>query len=634
MTIRLDISIGPVQGFVAQSRRTRDLWGSSFLLAFLSAHAMRGAKEAGGRIVQPLVEDDPLFRWASGVREGAAPRIGSLPNHFVVCVENNARDIAAASVAAFDAAWRRVCGAVWDCFVAHAGPAGQDTRRIHDRQIDGFWELSWTAGESGAGLLARRKHWRSHRPPGEPGDKCTVMHDRQELSGFVRAGGEEERRAQDEFWEIVRKRAGRLNLRDNERLCAIALVKRLFPQVAEQALGWPLDGARRWPSTVHVGARPWIRRVERAAPEPARAYAEDVARVSGDAFSETGSLAGPPGERAGRFADLDANWLHLEALKDTRCPFDEGAAESARKQLAARLGRIAETRDATGRPLGSPSSFYALLLADGDRLGRLVDKLGGEAVGRALAQFTRRAPEVVEAHDGVTVYAGGDDALAMLPVPRALECAESLVREYKAAFDRASGATLSAAVVFAHIRLPLRSALGESHRLLDDVAKDGNGRGSLAVGVLNPGGLNCQWTTAWTRDGLPPSAVARLAGLVGILARDASDPGLSSALVYRLRGLLAMLCESDPRRPGEWGRIADGLDVRPFLHAEIAHALAVRTDKDAGDRADELVDTLMGLLERAPGPDGRRGGKAVEIGVDALPLARFLVDDARGEGEP
>ena len=33
---RLDISIGPVQGFVSQSRRTRDLWGSSYLLSFLS----------------------------------------------------------------------------------------------------------------------------------------------------------------------------------------------------------------------------------------------------------------------------------------------------------------------------------------------------------------------------------------------------------------------------------------------------------------------------------------------------------------------------------------------------------------------------------------------------------------------
>ncbi len=74
----LDISIGPVQGFVAQSRRTRDLWGSSYLLSFLSAHAMRGARKAGGRIVRPVVDDDPLYLWVRGCRVGEAPRIGSL----------------------------------------------------------------------------------------------------------------------------------------------------------------------------------------------------------------------------------------------------------------------------------------------------------------------------------------------------------------------------------------------------------------------------------------------------------------------------------------------------------------------------------------------------------------------------
>ena len=84
MTMRLDISIGPVQGFVAQSRRTRDLWGSSYLLSFLAAHAMHGAQQAGGRITRPVVGKDPLYLWVSGAREGGAPPMGTLPNHFVL----------------------------------------------------------------------------------------------------------------------------------------------------------------------------------------------------------------------------------------------------------------------------------------------------------------------------------------------------------------------------------------------------------------------------------------------------------------------------------------------------------------------------------------------------------------------
>ena len=36
----LHLSIGPVQTFVAQARRTRDFWAGSFLLSWLSGQAM------------------------------------------------------------------------------------------------------------------------------------------------------------------------------------------------------------------------------------------------------------------------------------------------------------------------------------------------------------------------------------------------------------------------------------------------------------------------------------------------------------------------------------------------------------------------------------------------------------------
>lgn len=54
--VQLDIAIGPVQGFVAQSRRTRDLWGSSYLLSYLSARAALGVERAGGKVVRPKLE--------------------------------------------------------------------------------------------------------------------------------------------------------------------------------------------------------------------------------------------------------------------------------------------------------------------------------------------------------------------------------------------------------------------------------------------------------------------------------------------------------------------------------------------------------------------------------------------------
>ena len=648
MITQLDISVGPVQGFVSQSRRTRDLWGSSYLLSFLSAHAMHGAERAGGQIVRPLVANDALYKWVQGSRSGKAPQIGSLPNHFVVEVDGDARSVAVKATEAFATAWRQVYEPVWRKFMKPIESAGLGTRAIWDRQVDGFWEMAWTAGPAGdepehRGMLARRKHWRIHEPTEEPGDKCTIMHDLQELSGYVRA---RDRRSQDQFWRDLGTQLGALDLRNNERLCAVAFVKRMFPKVAEDALGWDVDRSR-WSSTVYVAAVPWIDRVVRTAHQEVASYAMAVEK-----YAPNGVFAEQPPSfirrtGIGDFARLDANWFHAEFVKDEdRCPLpnDNTGVREVREELTRLLKAVAATTDESGCRVGTPPLYYALLLADGDRLGELVGRRGSESVGRALADFTGAVEEIVGNHDGVTVYAGGDDVMAMLPSPKALHCAAQLARRYRNAFldgqETEMEATLSAGVVLAHIRYPLSGVIREAHRLLDDVAKDGNGRDSMAVGVLKRGGLHCQWTTTWKRRGEVERVPAQklMDDLVGNLKAAALDPGVSSGLIYRVRETLTMLCGWDRWEPGKWGGVPDDLDVRAFLQAEIARSFADRRVGSQGgvpkmvDRARQASNLVYDLLKRsrAPSPDGQET-ETVEVGVDALLLARFLADNVDEE---
>ncbi|MGH7916965.1 MAG: type III-B CRISPR-associated protein Cas10/Cmr2, partial [Candidatus Binataceae bacterium] len=381
MTRHLHLSIGPVQAFVKQSRRTRDLWASSYLLSFLTGHALCGAKTAGATVISPRTDNDPmLLRLENPANE--APLMGSLPNQFTLELPANTMPGAVAKAArqAFDAAWRHVCEAVWARFMEDAAALGNETRTIWDLQINGFWEFMWVAGSADeTGLLARRKLWRTHWLSEEPGDKCSLMPDFQELSGYVRAT---QRQAQEDFWNRVRSRMPALDLDERERLCAIAMVKRLYPRVAEKALGWPVDVVH-WPSTVDMAAAPWAGKVIASAARQADEFASAVERASDQRALSGGMRDLLDSTSTGKFARLDANWLHQSFLSNSKlAPL---TTESDREGLVKRLEELYNAH-------GAPPIYFALLLADGDRLGQLAGSLGSEIVSQALAEFTRGAP--------------------------------------------------------------------------------------------------------------------------------------------------------------------------------------------------------------------------------------------------
>jgi len=667
VTPHLHVSIGPVQTFVAQARRTRDLWGGSYLLSFLTAHAMRGAEAAGGRIASPCIASDPMIRWleASAAGDGAAgplPRTGSLPNQFAVALDGaRPADVAESARAALEAAWRRVAAAVYDEFVMRAVPMGRDTGEIWRRQIDGFWEVAWVVTADGSrDMLARRKHWRTHALPAEAGDKCMVIPELQELSGYVRAKHSKE---QDAFWARVRERAGEANVRkeNNERLSAVALVKRLFASkrsVVEAGLGGAID-VRHWASSVDVAAVPWLTRI--AGASSARATANDFASAVTSAYGEgkdiltegAATLIDPSGARdftREPFARLDANWYHAAFVASQEAP-----GGTAGRAVDERLRALCATQ-VDGAPLGEPSIYYALLLADGDRLGDLIASRGADHVSRALGSFTEKVPALVASYSGATIYAGGDDVLAILPVKGALEAARALAQVYRSSFEpgAATGGrapSMSVAVVFAHGRAPLTRVLTEAHRLLDDVAKDTNGRDSLAVGIFRAEAIATEWVTAWTRpafvegegEGERKDAVECLLELAAALsggpelaeggAARARPSEISGALIHDLPGVLSLLCGAEWLAPGAFEEAPANLPWLDFLRGEVAHRLA--RDGGGADRArvDRLARLMADVLLRAPGGGVAHAARR-EIGVDGLTLAAFLAggdhDGGRG----
>ena len=478
--MRLHFSLGPVQGFVNQSRRTRDLWASSWLLSWLSGKAMEAALavDSGAILELPALDKSQLTKLIH--QQHAA-----LPNRFVVSVEDGVKAGKAATAAVHEA-WRSIADAVWREFVVTAANQGCGTEAIWERQIDSFWEVTWAVGGS-EDELAHRKQWRTPCVTIEPGDHCTLMPQWQELSGYVAATGRTARDRQQEFWRAVRERSGlnELDFDDRERLCAIALIKRLFPRLSEgtQREIFGDSFAARWPSTTDLAAEAWRQSVITCA----------SLRPVAEGYAQQVYAANPAAGQ--HFASVHGNYLIESALANrSGTPLKD---ESSRLRLLRALGDL--YRKAGSRP----SPHYAIILADGDRIGA---GLRAARYGRYLAKFTRaltaygqKVPKIVQGKGGHCVYAGGDDVLALCNVPCALSCADALEAAFTQEFrDLPDAPTLSVAVLFIHYRLPFSDGLRAVHALLDEVAKERTGRASLAIALHKHSGPAAQFSAPWT----------------------------------------------------------------------------------------------------------------------------------------
>ncbi|MEW5762644.1 MAG: type III-B CRISPR-associated protein Cas10/Cmr2 [Bacillota bacterium] len=625
----LHFSLGPVQGFVAQARRTRDFWAGSFILSYLAGHAMLKVVRGGGRLVLPAVADrgeitDPLLNAIAEradnkpVRNG--PAIATLPNRFQARIpEGFDPDLC---VRAVQKAWEELAEAVWKRYVKPVAEMGDGTPDIWRRQVSGFWEMAWVVGDDPS-VMDQRKNWRSHVPPVEGGDKCTLMGDWQELSGYVRARARDK---QDAFWAALRTRVtqvGGHQMDESERLCAMALIKRLLPLVAEDVL-WKVP--LHFPSTPYLAAIPWIKKVIRENADGARKYAALATRLGAGYKENPESITGikealRDHPQARDFAGLDGNCFFKSALANSRLWGENPErTEQVRRELMAELEQLG----------ASASPFYAMLLMDGDYLGRLLRDYDPQKVSEALGVFSDRVPEVVSLHDGVTVYAGGDDVLALLPLEQALPAAVALRKAFLESLGRPGSektipATISAAIVYAQYNIPLTAVFRDVHELLDRIAKGEKGRDSLALAVWKGAGRVLTWAAPWevVLDGeshVFDRLVRQFSGYGGRNGEgERSRREFTASFFYNIRERLAIF---------EEGRTSL-LDMNPgidqmvdILAAEYLRIREIETDREeARRRVRSLLRVCLGSWRDENGRLHREEGP---LTPDGALLVKFL----------
>jgi len=626
VTVRLHFHLGPVQGFIAEARRTRDVWAGSFLLSWLIAKAMVAAMSAASARIEdidPDVSQDPMFaavhdRAGHPDRAAAEPCLGTLTNHFSIAVDpRTAAEAGTAASAVVRKAWTELATAVrMEMFETDKGKelatkSAVDLMRpfaIWNAQIGGaehapLWDVSWVVApdDDSAWLDARKRtHWfgGAANLPTE-GNFCSMMSGWAEISGFTRhKHGDDQKR----FWSFVRQRAVEirhpgielgadacLDIRPGEVLCAPALVKRLFPLLPEATLGstigwvpyvraddafsaareaaksdrgfaaklriWfirtltskqqrepvPETAARSptpaapsreqhillWPSTSAVAAAHWIARANRHARDDAQNIVQAIEKLGCQYRRAESSLwlqCHQEGIAASDLSEVDGALLFEPSVQRIEREFSERLDDARRtrerqeierltkrvegaQELRNLLDRLAKTvfDPGTGAKIGRPSPCYALLRADGDKMGELLAakrRSAGAALNRFALEMrggSSAASElgVIAGNNGVTLYAGADEMLAMFPVDNALEAARAIREAFLTAFkDNGLTATISIAITFAHRQVPLRWVLTGNRELLA-LGKKIGGRNALALEIRDAGGRICDWVAPW-----------------------------------------------------------------------------------------------------------------------------------------
>lgn len=636
----LVVTLGPVGGFIASGRRSRDLWwGSTWLsecvrhvaLDLLDAPALAGA-------VQLLMPSPERVREITALvaREGMAYG-GRVTNHLEVEVEAaTVSEVAALADRCERTARKYLAGQLCDGLDRLASSGGGKRRErvrgalsdVLDRPLfetqvaaieaGDFIEVhsAWAPVEESLAdalrrawkLLDGRKRARLFEPPSWTEDgraKCDLDPGRDSV---LQTANTTDRRVRGP--EAGRRHISRriLGIGPEEELDALGFGRRMaifdpgphlsrlpFPpisrvaadpwlcQVAEDAATVAdLQKIRRILDSEDVQDNPFFFTWCSPARDPEKPWERDRRRSGEETFPFDASFLFENG--------LDALLQQVQRMEQrvglARSP---GDLKAARRHLA-RLRQWVENLHVAH---GVPSPYYALVMMDGDGVGHaLLEQESLERRGELVAALDRFAdPEdgvekIVREHHGCAFYVGGDDIAAYLPLDRVVAAVRKIDERFAQVRDHFGpepGVSISAGVVLAHVKADLRAVRHRAQRALATAKKERrrdreNRPEAPAVG----------WCTIvdLPRSGDEREAVGPLQELLGDL-----DTWLglleSERLSLRSGHFLEELADrfADPSGGGD-----RGIELARYRLL----AQRRRSDKDPGER---LVERLDGITD-------------------------------------
>ncbi|HDQ13636.1 MAG TPA: type III-B CRISPR-associated protein Cas10/Cmr2 [Sediminispirochaeta sp.] len=292
-----------------------------------------------------------------------------------------------------------------------------------------FYEVTHRATQA---ALAAKKMQRSIRRKPEPGEKCSQCGEFEVLHARAHGSGEsveKYRESINDFWDRFRSSGEFVSdFSDKERLCSVCALKRIIyralkaDRAGQHILRDSFLEKENYPSTTFLALYDFFRRNNIS-------DVEEKKKISQELFEgDTDSLQGyqeQPGERDKYYAILLMDGDRMGKLVN-------GETISANRKSIMHPQIIERLQN---------ESFFAPYHEGWEQLfelrggRRFLSPAVHAAISESLGDFSLYGVKpIIHKYSGTLIYAGGDDVCAVLPVSRVLPAAREIAAYYTSTF--------------------------------------------------------------------------------------------------------------------------------------------------------------------------------------------------------
>jgi len=286
------------------------------------------------------------------------------------------------------------------------------------------------------------------------------------------------------------------------------------------------------------------------------------------------------------------------------------------------------------------TKYYAVVLFDGDQMGKWLsgennitkqnlEDFHGKLSG-LLSQFSHIAYQSIDRshHNGHAVYAGGDDFLGFVNVHALFKVIAKLrqgfhdtintgTRDFKKANEHL---TFSAGIVIAHYKTPFSEVLKKARAMEKKAKKEGK-RNAFGIATLKHSGEVQEAIFKWDQIDANPEGCSNWMALETIVQElDKEEGHFSNSFIQNLTNEFYQLTGADLHDIDDKNRMAEHLEnALLFEIKRLVHRSLYKEETPAKDeeRKTKLTEAVQALWQQARHPKARNF-------IHALHIADFI----------